>query len=107
MSSYRFTPQAVDDLFRIWSYVALDSVEAANRIEDAIYRACDLLAEAPLRGHIREDLTKRSLRFWTVQAYPNYIIVYDPTTRPLHIIRILHGARNIVAILGEGKPWQR
>jgi antitoxin ParD1/3/4/toxin ParE1/3/4 len=104
MSSYRFTSQAVDDLFAIWSYIARDSVEAANRVEDAIYKACDLLTEAPLRGHVREDLTKRPLRFWTVQAYPNYLIVYDPKTHPLQIIRVLHGARNMVAILGVGKP---
>jgi plasmid stabilization system protein ParE len=104
MSSYRFTPQAVEDLFGISSCVARDSVEAANHVEDAIYRACDLLAEAPLGGHIRKDLTKRPLRFWTVQAYPNYLIVYNPKTHPLHIIRVLHGARNMVAILGVGKP---
>ncbi len=104
MSPYQFTPQAVSDLFEIWSYVARDSGEAANRVEDAIYRACDLLAEGPLRGHLREDLTKHPLRFWTVQAYPSYIIVYDPKTDPLQVVRILHGARNILAILGEGKP---
>jgi antitoxin ParD1/3/4/toxin ParE1/3/4 len=54
-----------------------------------------------LRGHAREDLTKHPLRFWTVQPYPNYIIVYHPKTDPLQIIRILHGGRNIAAILSE------
>lgn len=104
MSHYRFTPQAVDDLFEIWSYIARDNVEAANRVEDAVYKACALLAEGPLRGQTRADLTKLPLRFWTVQAFPNYIIVYDPATRPLQIIRILHGSRDILAILGEGNP---
>jgi hypothetical protein len=27
MSRYQFTPQAVDDLFEIWCYIARDSVE--------------------------------------------------------------------------------
>ncbi len=103
MSRYQFTPQATDDLFEIWSYIARDSVEAANRVEDAIYKACAFMAEGPLRGYAREDLTKLPLRFWTVQAYPNYIIVYDPKTDPLQIIRILHGTRDILAILGETK----
>ena len=75
MSRYQFTPQAADDLFEIWSYIARDSVEAANRVQEAIYKACDLLAEGPLRGHPRKDLTKHPLRFWTVQPYPNHIIV--------------------------------
>jgi plasmid stabilization system protein ParE len=104
MSHYQFTPQAVDDLFEIWSYVARDNVRAANRLEDAVYKACAFLAAGPLRGTIREDLTKLPLRFWTLQAFPNYVIVYDPATDPLRIIRILHGSRDILAILREGNP---
>ena len=104
MSRYRFTPQAVDDLFEIWTYIARDNVEAANRAEDAVHEACDFLAAGPLRGRTRGDLTKLPLRFWTVQPFPNYIIVYDPATKPLQIIRILHATRDILAILGEGNP---
>lgn len=104
MSHYLFTPQAVDDLFEIWLYIARDNLEAANRVEDAVHNACAFLADGPLRGQTREDLTKLPLRFWTVQAFPNYIIVYDPATDPLQIIRILHGSRDILAILGESIP---
>src|SRR2546428_11157908 len=104
MSRYQFTPQTSDDHFEIWSYIAPDSVEAANRVEVAVYEACAFLAEGPLRGNARRDLTKLPLRFWTVQAYPNYIIVYDPETDPLQIIRVLHGTRDILAILSGGKP---
>ncbi len=39
MSSYQFTLQAVDDLFEIWSYIAGDDLEAANRVEEAIHVA--------------------------------------------------------------------
>ena len=103
MRHYKFTPQAADDLFEIWSYIAHDSVRAANRVEDAIYKACAFLAEGPSRGSLREDLTKLQLRFWTVQDYPNYIIAYDSETDPLQIIRILHGARDIMAIMSARK----
>jgi hypothetical protein len=34
MSSYQFTPQAVQDLFEIWSYIAGDDLDAANRVEE-------------------------------------------------------------------------
>jgi len=104
MSGYQFTPQAADDLFEIWRYIAQDSIEAANRVEEAVYRACAFLAGGPLRGSKREDITKLPVRFWTVQAFPNYLIVYDPHSDPLQIIRILHGRRDLLAILGEGKP---
>jgi plasmid stabilization system protein ParE len=104
MSRYQFTPQAVDDLFEIWSYIARDSVGAANRVEVAVHNACAFLADGPLRGRTREEITPLPLRFWTVQAFPNYIIVYDPQSDPLQIIRILHGSRDLLAILGEAKP---
>jgi antitoxin ParD1/3/4 len=99
MSGYRFTPQATRDLLDIWSFIARDSHEAADRVEAAVFRACDLLADSPLAGRMRKDVTALPLRFWVVHPYPNYLIVYDPEKEPLQIIRILHGARNLPSIL--------
>ncbi len=101
MSVYALTPLAKADIFDIWSYIADDSnsEETANRVEQAIYDACAFVAEAPLRGHSRSDLTSRSLRFWTLTRYPNYIVVYRPETSPLQVVAVLHGKRNIRRIL--------
>jgi antitoxin ParD1/3/4 len=99
MEKYRLTPEAVSDLFEIWNFINQHNPEAADRVEEAVFRACDLLADAPLVGRVREDLTPLPLRFWVVQPYSNYLIVYDPEKKPLQIIRILHGARDLPAIL--------
>ena len=99
MSSYQFTPEAVDDLFEIWSYIAGDDLSAANRVEEAIYAACGFLADTPLAGRIREDLTTLPLRFWLVHPYRNYWIVYNPGTKPLQVIRIIHAARDLPHLL--------
>ncbi len=99
MSSYRFTPQAIDDLFEIWSYIASDDPDAANRVEEAIHVASAFLADTPLAGRIREDLTVLPLRFWLVQPYRNYWIVYNPETKPLQVIRIIHAARDLPPLL--------
>ena len=99
MSKYQFTPQAIADLFDIWSFIAEDSPAAADRVEEAVFRTCDFLAESPHAGRMRKDLTPLPLRFWVVQPYPNYLIVYDSEKRPLQIIRILHAARDIPSIL--------
>ena len=56
MSRYEFTPQAIEDLFEIWSYIANDDSEAASRVEEAIYAACAFLADTPLAGRIRGRL---------------------------------------------------
>ena len=99
MSLFRFTPQAVADLFDVWSYIAADNPEAADRVETAIYDACALFSAEPLIGHVRMELTRLPLRFWTLQRYPNYMIIYDPETDTLQIIRILHAKRDVKRIL--------
>ncbi|SRR6266852_1882438 len=99
MSGYQFTPQAVADLFDIWSFIAQDNPVAADQVEDAVFRACDFLADSPLAGRMRKELTPLPVCFWVLQAYPNYLIVYDPEKKTLQIIRILHGARDLPSLL--------
>ncbi len=103
MSVYALTPLAKADIFDIWSYIAGDnnsnSEVTASRVEQAIYDACAFVAEAPMRGHSRSDLTSRPLRFWTLTRYPNYTVVYRPETSPLEVVAVLHGKRNIRRIL--------
>jgi plasmid stabilization system protein ParE len=47
---------------------------------------------------VREDLTDRPLKFWSVYSY---LVVYDPADSPLTIIAVLHGARDVAQILKE------
>jgi len=101
MSAYALTPLAKADVFEIWSYIAEDSENAADRVERAIYDACAFVAEAPMRGHVRPDLTTRSLRFWTLTRYPNYTVVYRPETAPLQVVAVLHGKRDVRRVLKE------
>jgi antitoxin ParD1/3/4/toxin ParE1/3/4 len=55
-----------------------------------------LLASHPDAGHFRGDLTPSPVKFWPVFTY---LIVYDPAARPLAIVRVLHGRRDVAAIL--------
>ena len=75
MNRYRLTPAAKADLRAIWTYIALDNIEAANRVEGAIYEACSLLARGPQRGHTRKDLTNLPVRFWTLPRYSKYVVI--------------------------------
>jgi antitoxin ParD1/3/4 len=101
MSAYALTPLAKADVFDIWSFIARDSEDAADRVEQEIYTACRFLAAAPLRGHCRPDVTSRELRFWVLTRYPTYTVVYRPLTTPLQIVAVLHGKRNIRRVLRE------
>ncbi|HUX27231.1 MAG TPA: type II toxin-antitoxin system RelE/ParE family toxin [Terracidiphilus sp.] len=100
-SSYQFTPRAIDDLDDIWSYIAADSVDAANHVESAIFAACASLARHPLLGSKRSEITPLPVRFWAVTQYSSFIIVYRPETKPLQIVAVLHGKRDIKSLLEE------
>ena len=94
----RYSSTALQDLEDIWNYIARDSVDAANRVEEAILQACRNLAKHPLAGKVRPDVTSDPVRFWTVSRYPNYIVVYLPNTKPLQVVSVLHGKRNLNAL---------
>jgi plasmid stabilization system protein ParE len=97
MKPYGLTHAAENDLFEIWAFIAADDIEAADRVEAEIFDACGRLAEQPHMGHLRRDLTDKPVRFFPVRG--TYLIVYNPASEPLEIIRILHGARDAVAEL--------
>jgi len=101
MSVYALTPLAQADIIDIWRYIADGSEGSADRVEQANYDACALIAQSPRRGHTRPDLTSRPLRFWTLTRYPNYTLVYRPETAPLQVVAVLHGKRNIRRLLKQ------
>jgi len=80
MSRYELTTKAKNDLQAIWSYIAADSVQAADRVETALFEAFGFLALNPLAGHSRHDLTELPVLVWTLPRFPNYSIVYDPAS---------------------------
>lgn len=95
MSGYVFTPQARKDLISIWEYIAQERAGVADRVVGEIRKAASALAEMPGMGRLREDLADEPLRIWP--AY-SYLLIYRPETRPLQIIRIVSGYRDLFAL---------
>ena len=97
MKRFRLAPGARDDIREIWSYIAKDSIEAAARVREEIRDSCRRLARHPHIGHRRNDLTTREdVRFWPVYSY---LIIYRPLARPLEILRVLHGKRDLKGVV--------
>jgi plasmid stabilization system protein ParE len=67
---FQLTPQAIDDLDTIWSFIAEDNREAADRVEIEILATSRRLAIHPLIGTKRQDITPRRVLFWTVTKFP-------------------------------------
>jgi len=79
-------------------YIARHSTPAARRVRQALLAASRRLAEHPGMGHRREDLTDEPVRFFPVYAF---LIIYDPATTPLEIVRVLGGAQDIATMLAR------
>ena len=94
MNRYVLTAEAQQDLQLIRDYLLKEAgVRVTRYVLNSIVAAFQALARTPGQGHRREDLTVRDeLRFWTVFSY---LVVYRIDKRPLVIIAILHGKRNV------------
>jgi plasmid stabilization system protein ParE len=100
MNDFVLAPAALGDLEHIWDYYAIElqNPEAADRLRDEMFEAFRKLVKTPRLGHFRSDLSKEPLRFWQVRRH---LVVYRSEKRPLEIVRVLHGARDVQAILGD------
>ncbi len=97
-SPYDVSNEAQDDLFDIWRRIADDSVELADRIESEFYDLFETLGKMPGLGHPRRDLTKRHVLFFGLYSF---LVVYEPDARPVRIVAVLRGKRNVKRILRE------
>ena len=94
--SYRISPRADADLDEVWTFIARDDPRAADRMEQALHEAMEQLTRMPGLGHRREDANER-YRFWRVGAY---LIAYRVEGGVVHVVRVLHGARDVRRFLG-------
>ena len=94
---------AKQDVIELADYIAHDSLEAAERFIDAAEAAFGFLAAMPDVGSRRElrDPELSGLRMWPIRGFEKHLIFYRQIPDGLEIVRVLHSARNIQAILGE------
>jgi plasmid stabilization system protein ParE len=106
MSEFLIAPVARLELDEIWEYYAIElqNPDAADRIRDEIFAAFHTLAQTPGMGHFRRDLAKEPLRFWHVRSY---LIIYRSEKRPIEVARVLHGARDVRAVLAGQKERKK
>ena len=95
--------ESLNDIADIHLFIALNNPAAAERFLTALPLSFNTLAQWPEIGaryqSNRAELS--ALRFWPVRRFTNYLIFYRVTAAPrrLHIIRLLHGARDLPQVL--------
>jgi toxin ParE1/3/4 len=97
MPRFILSPEAEHDLDVIKMYLLESAGMSVTRnVMRELREAMRFFARQPDAGHFREDLTDAPVRFWSVFSY---LVVYDPRKRPIEIVRVLHGNRDVAAIL--------
>ncbi len=83
------------------------SLETALRFYDATAATFDKLARMPGMGERRESSNPRlaGLRVWRIDEFPDHLLFYRPVEGGIEIIRVLHGARDVDAVL-DSEPMQ-
>ncbi len=91
VSKTRLADQDLDD---IWFHIALDNLEAADRILDVIDRRCSLLAQHKKMGRARPELSPE------LRSFPvgRYVLYYRPEAEGIELVRVLDGARDVEAL---------
>ena len=90
------TPEARSDLESILLYIAEDSPDAAERVRLELYEGLQKLARFPGLGHYHDELLSRKYRFWN---FYSYVVVYAWEARPIRVVSIVHGARDLAVFL--------
>jgi toxin ParE1/3/4 len=97
-------PRARTDVIEQAIYLGEEATEeVALRFIDAVDAAFGRLANTPDVGRLREFQNDRlaGLRSWPVPGFPNHLIFYRVHESVVEIVRILHGARDLLQLLDE------
>ncbi len=97
MASYVIEVNAWRDIRQITGYISSENPHAADRMYDALMKACEIIGKNPYIGQERVDLTRKPVRFWVVSR--NYMIIYNANSKPVQILRVYNAARDIASIL--------
>ena len=93
---------AEEDLFDIYRYLALnDSIEQADRLFEALKRACYSLRTLPLRGHTPPELQDIGVSQFREIRFKPYRILYSIDRTIVTVHCVLDGRRDLQTLLQE------
>ncbi|MGH6836600.1 MAG: type II toxin-antitoxin system RelE/ParE family toxin [Methylocella sp.] len=89
------TARAEEDVIDIWTYIALDNEQAADRVLDALERKTRLLASTQNIGRERFDIAAgvRSV------VSGSYLILYRILGDEVEVVRYVHVRRQLKSLL--------
>jgi len=93
---FLLTPAAKSDLQQILLDIAEDCPDTAERLRLEFYEGLQGLGRSPGIGHYHDELLSRKYRFWN---FHSYVVAYAWEARPIEVISVVHGARDLAVFL--------
>lgn len=97
------SPESRADIIETVNYLADRDIGAAARFTRAVRTTEAMLADRPAMGSPRKfgGARLKGLRMHPVQGFKRWLIFYIERRGAIEILRVLHGARDLEALLGE------
>lgn len=92
------TAEAKSDLRAIVRWIGTDNPGRSNSFSAELRDACAKLGRHPLRFPVVRDASGIAVR---KRVHGRYLILYRVLETEVEILRIVHGSRNWVALVGE------
>ena len=103
MNRFRnFSRQAAQDLDEAIGWLLDHGVAptSAEQLLTTVLAAAERLAERPALGRRRPELLPEPFRFWSIRRW-KLLLVYDPTTSPATILRVLNTSQDLPTLLAH------
>jgi toxin ParE1/3/4 len=95
-------PQVIRDLIDLATYIARDNMNVSDNFL-AVEEIFKQLAQTPKMGKVRkfDNPNLADVRQQPIKGFKNYLVFYMTKDSDVEILRVLHGRRDIDAILNE------
>lgn len=89
------TKSAIDDLFDIYFYVAMNSsFEMAEKLDNRLRTKCESLNKMPIRGSRIKEIYEERPELLQIICNP-YNIIYKLERKVVYVLAIIDGRRNL------------
>lgn len=94
MPKYLVSDRAKQDIGDVVRFIRRQNPDASIRVRQALRAGIKRIGDMPGVGHVRDELGDDSIRARLVYSY---LIVYRWEARPVEVLRVTHGSRNLRA----------
>lgn len=102
VSKYRLADRAIADLEEIADYLSERSASATVRVLESLHETFRIVAQDPAIGESLDHYRPGVRKSMGIRPAHNYVVIYSVLDDRVSITRVLHSARDWVALVQDG-----